>query len=174
MGRPGVFQVCLHLAVALSGDARRWLREQLPIELGKEHLMPGFRPGIAGEDPLAAAGGREVYIEHRESAELRHPFCPKNSAAKEGGSSPRRLPKIHLLTSNDSRRPTTRKNPLLAPSSAGQANASTGGRHRARPDRSPDPAAGSGKRAIRAGAILRPGSTGRSFPRAGGDSSARH
>ena len=52
------------------GDAWRWLRRQVEVELFDRELLVGVELGIAAQDQGAAIGGREVHVEHLYGGQL--------------------------------------------------------------------------------------------------------
>jgi hypothetical protein len=52
------------------GDARWRLGRQVELELLHQELLVDVQFGVAGQDQLAAIGGREVDIEHLDGGEL--------------------------------------------------------------------------------------------------------
>src|SRR5229473_4416559 len=52
------------------GDARRWLRRQIELELLEQQLLVGIELSIAAEDQHASVGCREVHVEHLHRGHL--------------------------------------------------------------------------------------------------------
>ena len=52
------------------GDFRWWLGGKLQFQLIQQEAELGFGLGIAGEQQLAAVGGRQVHIDHLHGGEL--------------------------------------------------------------------------------------------------------